>query len=75
MEQLTRTEAETLAVMLDSASRHMARAIKPTWDPGYSRQLGADNHVWSMVLGTPGREALEDMFAGFYEIAPDGVYV
>lgn len=73
--KLTATEAETLAVMLNSASMHMASAMKRTYDPGYSREPAADNHVWSFEPGSPAREALDDMFTGFYAIAPDGVYI
>ena len=59
--KLTVTEAETLAVMLDSASRKIARARD---------HKGA--YVWAMRGDT---EVISDMFRGFYAIAPYGVFI
>jgi hypothetical protein len=56
---MTRTEAETLAVMLNSAGRRMAQARTP--DGGWAWPVpfvGKDD---------PGA----DMYAGFYEICAD----
>lgn len=72
--KLTATEAETLAVMLNSASMHMASAMKRSYDPGYSPDPAADNHAWSFADPAV-KSALDDMFAGFYEIAPEGIYI
>jgi hypothetical protein len=63
---LTETEAETLAVMLDSASRKMARTkarIPGTGEYGY---------VWENPY-----EAVHDMCEGFYAIVPGeyGIYL
>jgi hypothetical protein len=59
--KLTVTEAETLAVMFDSAARKIATARD---------SRGA--HVWSYTIDT---EVISDMFRGFYDIAPYGVFI
>jgi hypothetical protein len=62
--KLTVTEAETLAVMLDSASKKIA-SVK-TRTPG----LGIYEYAW-----TQPEDAIREMFRGFYDIAPAGVYI
>lgn len=61
---LTTTELETLAVMLDSATRHMTRARdlhgKYVWD-------GAADSTAPNNLG----KAVTDMFEGFYFVQRD----
>jgi hypothetical protein len=61
MQQLTVTEAETLATMLDSASRKIATVRTHT---------GA--YAWPL---TDDVDVISDMFRGFYEIAPYGVFI
>ena len=61
MPQLTVTEAETLAVMLDSASRKVASVRTSTGD-----------YAWPLEDDT---EVISDMFRGFYDIAPYGVFI
>ena len=64
--KLTVTEAETLAVMLDSASRKMATVR------AYDGYTGRADYAWD---GPTAYRASAEMFAGFYEIAPMGVYI
>ena len=59
--KLTVTEAETLAILLDSASRKIA-----------STRDHKGAHVWSFRDDT---EVISDMFRGFYDIAPYGVFI
>lgn len=59
MNQLTRTEAETLAVMIESAGHKMARVKTRT--PGTDR----NGYVWADAT-SPFREMIE----GFYEVIP-----
>lgn len=61
---LTSTEAETLAVMLTSASRKMARVRDRI--PG----TGQYGYVWDLNT----EDAMRDMFEGFYEIFPVAEY-
>jgi 23S rRNA maturation-related 3'-5' exoribonuclease YhaM len=64
--KLTETEAETLAVMLDHASRKMARVKARI--PG----SGEYDYVWENPY-----EAVHDMCEGFYAIVPGeyGIYL
>ena len=55
---LTITELETLAVMLDSASRHMAQARTPAGEYAWG-----DAHPDSQLC-----DAIADMSIGFYQI-------
>jgi hypothetical protein len=57
--RITKGEAETLAHFLDSASRKMCYARHPDGTP-----------AWPSV-----NQPMEDMFTGFYQIAPDGVRI
>ena len=59
--KLTVTEAETLAILLDSASRKIA-----------STRDHKGAYVWPMRGDT---EVISDMFRGFYDIAPYGVFI
>jgi hypothetical protein len=63
MGKLTETEAETLAVMLTSATRKMAcvKTGAPLGRPDY--------YAWVSPY-----EAIRDLCEGFYEIAPLAVY-
>jgi hypothetical protein len=66
MDVITETEAETLAVMLNHASRKMARVKART--PG----SGEYGYVWENPY-----EAVHDMCEGFYAIVPGeyGIYL
>ena len=57
--KLTAAEAETLAIMLNSASHAMCDAKNP--DGTYASPKAV--------------QAIEDMFTGFYQVAPDGIYI
>jgi hypothetical protein len=63
---LTRTEAETLAVMLTSASKKMARVKDRA--PGSSDY----GYVWDKPY-----EAVSEMCQGFYAVVPEeyGIYL
>lgn len=52
--QLTRTELETLAVMLDSATKKMVSAYNHRGE-----------HAWPYPMAN---EAVDEIFKGFYEI-------
>lgn len=65
-QQLTVTEAETLAVLLDSASRKMATVRTRT--PG----TGTYAYAWDAATVSV---ATGEMFRGFYDIAPYGVFI
>jgi len=59
MQQITREEAEVLAVMLDSASKKIAR-VK-------DRVPGTDR--WDYVWANPYAQ-VRDMYEGFYAVVP-----
>lgn len=67
MNQLTETEAQTLAVFLQGAMHSMATANIP----------GTDRHVWENSAFCDADGAIADIARGFYDIVPPqyGIYL